>query len=70
MTDAPRPRSRPTPALLASLREGKSTLHGQRASMTLREKVALVLELQRVCLPLIKRHRRLAPWEQPWSVTP
>jgi hypothetical protein len=70
MTDGPRHRSRPTPALLASLRKGKSALHGQRASMTLREKVTLVLELQRVCLPLIKQRRQLAPWEHPWSITP
>ena len=38
--------------------------------MTLREKVAMVLELQRLCLPLLERRRQLAPWEKVWSVTP
>ena len=70
MSDESRPRPRPTRALLASLRKGKSELHGQRMSMPLREKIELVLELQRVCLPLIKRQRPLAPWERPWSITP
>ena len=70
MTDASRPRPRPAPALLASLRKGKSSLHRQRASMSLREKVELVLELQRACLPLLEKQRRLAPWERPWPITP
>ncbi len=69
MTDGSRPRPRPTPALLASLRKGKAALHGQRANLSLRGKVELVLELQRVCLPLIERQRRLAPWERPWQIT-
>ncbi len=70
MSEGPRPRPRPAPALMASLRKGKSALHSQRASMSLREKVELVLELQRVCIPLIRKQRRLAPWEHPWSITP
>lgn len=55
---------------MASLRNGKSALHRQRACMSLREKVAMVLELQRLCLPLLERQRRRAPWERPWSITP
>ena len=70
MNERPRFRARPTPALLASLRTGKALLHEERAHMTLREKVAMVLELQRLCLPLLERRRQLAPWEKLWSVTP
>jgi hypothetical protein len=38
--------------------------------LALREKVQIVLEMQRVCLPLIARRRRLAEWERPWAITP
>ena len=55
---------------MASLREGKTALHRQRAHLPLRDKVRVVLELQRICLPLIEHQRPLAPWEHPWSVTP
>jgi hypothetical protein len=55
---------------MAALRAGKSALHQQRAQMALREKVQVVLELQRLCLPLIERQRRLAAWERPWTITP
>lgn len=69
---APTSRSRPlaSPELLAVLRAGKAALHRQRENLDLREKVRMVLELQRLCFPLIKRHRRLAEWERPWAITP
>lgn len=70
MSDGPRPRPRPAPALMVSLRKGKSALHERHASLSLPEKVRMVLELQRVCLPLIEQQRRLAPWERPWPITP
>jgi hypothetical protein len=38
--------------------------------MSLKEKVAMVLKLQRIYLPLLKRHRPLASWERPWDVKP
>ena len=43
---------------------------GSGKSLDLHEKVQIVLEMQRICLPLIVRHRRLAEWERPWAVTP
>ncbi len=63
-------RSRPTPKLLRSLRKGKAELHARRSSMSLQEKVAIVLKLQQIYLPLLKRRRPLAPWEYPWNVEP
>jgi hypothetical protein len=56
--------------LLDSLREGKAALRRQRETADLREKIRIVLELQRLCLPLIARQRRLAEWERPWAITP
>lgn len=65
-----RRRPRASQELLDSLREGKATLRQQRETADLREKIRIVLELQRLCLPLIARQRRLAEWERPWAITP
>lgn len=63
-------RTRPTAELLDRLRRGKAELRSRRTQMPLKEKVAMVLKLQRIYLPLLKRHRPLAPWERPWDVEP
>lgn len=63
-------RSRPTPELMSRLYRAKAELHAQRARMPLNEKVAIVLELQRIHLPLLERRRPLKPWERPWDVEP
>jgi hypothetical protein len=65
-----RRRTRPTPELLSRLHQAKAELHARRAQLPLKEKVAIVLQLQRICLPLLARHRPLAPWERPWDVEP
>lgn len=63
-------RSRPAPELMSRLHQGKAELHAQRTRMSLKEKVAMVLELQRIHLPLLERQRPLKPWERPWDVEP
>jgi hypothetical protein len=65
-----RHRARPTPELMSRLRHAKAVLHARRTSMSLKEKVAIVLELQHIYLPLLKRRRPPAPWERPWDVEP
>ena len=50
--------------------EAKVSWHRRQARLPLREKVRILLELQRQDLPLIQRRRPLRPWEQPWSVMP
>jgi hypothetical protein len=55
---------------MEALRAGKLALHRQRETLGLPEKVRLVLELQRLCLPLIQRRRRMAAWERPWPIAP
>ena len=65
-----RKRPKVSPELLKTLHEGKAKLHRERERLDLREKVRILLELQRICLPLIERRRALAEWERPWSVTP
>jgi hypothetical protein len=44
--------------------------HRSQANLPLKEKVRILLELQRQDYPLLRRHRRLAWWEKPWSVEP
>lgn len=63
-------RARPTQELLNTLHESKSALHRDRRSVPLREKVRILLELQRAVLPMIARRRPLRPWERPWDIDP
>ena len=70
MTDARPDRARPSRELMKSLREAKAELHQQRERLNLPEKLLLVLELQRIYLPLLKRLRPLRPWERPWQIEP
>ena len=55
---------------LAALLERKRAWHRDAAARPLREKVRVLLELQRQELPLVARHRPLRPWERPWDITP
>ncbi len=54
----------------ADLLERKRAWHREQATAPLKEKVRILLELQRQDLPLIARQRPLRPWERPWDVTP
>jgi len=60
----------PPAELLLSLRNGKAALHARHSALPLRDKVRLVIELQRIVLPLIERQRALQWWERPWSIEP
>jgi hypothetical protein len=44
--------------------------HRRQASLPLREKVRILLELQRQELPLLRKQRALRPWERPWPIEP
>ena len=50
--------------------ETKRAWHRRQARLPLREKVRILLELQRQDLPLIRRHRVPRPWERPWPIRP
>lgn len=56
--------------LLERLWGGKAALHRRHADLPLPEKVRMVMELQRMMLPLIARQRPLRSWEQPWEIEP
>lgn len=55
---------------MRQLWKGKAALHRRHASLPLPEKVRLVMELQRIVLPLIARQRPLRSWERPWEIEP
>jgi hypothetical protein len=50
--------------------EAKAEWHRAQACLPVKEKVRILLELQRQDLPLIARRRPLRSWEKPWPVTP
>jgi hypothetical protein len=50
--------------------QSKASWHRTQALLPIREKVRILLELQRQDLPLIQRHRSLRAWEKPWPIEP
>ncbi len=48
----------------------KAEWHRRQARLPLKEKVRILLELQRQDYPLLRRHRRMEWWEEPWSIEP
>lgn len=60
----------PLPESIRRLYESKAEWHRVQARMPVREKVRILLELQRQDLPLIRRHRALRSWERPWEIEP
>lgn len=58
------------PEKVKDLLQRKRAWHRAQAAAPLREKVRVLLELQKQDLPLIARQRPLRPWERPWDVTP
>jgi hypothetical protein len=53
---------------VAVLFRAKAEWHRQQASLPVKEKVRILLELQRQDYPLLKRHRPLEWWEEPWAI--
>ena len=48
----------------------KAKWHREQAALPLKEKFRILLELQRLDLPLLARQRPLKPWERPWAIEP
>ncbi len=57
-------------AVHARLRAGKNELRSRRRNLSLPQKVAQVVDLQRAVLPLLRRRRALKAWEKVWTLTP
>jgi len=62
-------RPRPTPELLAALREGKRQLHKEQRELSLPEKVRQLIELQKIDFAMrIARGEKLESWQRPWDL--
>lgn len=61
---------KPEPAIPPELAESKGRWHRAQADLPVREKVRILLELQRQELPLLEKQRPLRPWEKPWPIEP
>jgi hypothetical protein len=48
----------------------KRDWHARQAQLPLKDKVRILLELQRQDLPLLRRLRPLRSWERPWEIDP
>ena len=48
----------------------KSAWHAESAALTPREKVEILLRLQREILPILGARRPLAAHEKPWAIRP
>lgn len=57
-------------ALSLTLAESKLAWHRAQAALPLKEKVRILLELQKQDLPLITKQRPLRSWERPWPIDP
>ena len=62
--------ARPSEELMEALFEAKRRWHDEQARLPIREKFRILLEMQRMYLPLIAAQRELKPWEKPWDVEP
>lgn len=61
----------PSPAALSpDLISSKAAWHRAQAALPIREKVRILLELQRQDLVLIRQRRPLRSWERPWPIEP
>lgn len=55
---------------LAKQHAAKAEWHRAQARLPIKEKVRILLEMQKQDLPLIARHRPLKWYEKPWEIEP
>ncbi|MEE8586455.1 MAG: hypothetical protein V3T83_16545 [Acidobacteriota bacterium] len=58
------------PAEMEKIFLAKAEWHRRQARLPVKEKVRILLELQKQDYPLLKRQRRLEWWERPWEIEP
>lgn len=50
--------------------EAKREWHRRQAQLPLKEKVRILLQMQRDDYPILKRRGVLKSWEKPWNILP
>jgi len=63
-------RARPSREQMEAVFRSKAEWHRRQALLPVKEKVRILLELQRQDRPLLERHRQLEWWEAPWPIEP
>ncbi len=63
-------RSKPPAEAIEEICRSKKVWHAFQCQLPIKEKVVILLKLQKQDLPLLKRHRRLEWWERPWRIEP
>ena len=48
----------------------KREWHRKQATLPMKEKVRILLEIQKAAFPLIAKRRKLESWEKPWEIEP
>ncbi len=54
----------------ARVHAGKRHWHQEQATLPYKEKMRLLLQMQRELLPIIAARRELKWWEKPWDIEP
>jgi hypothetical protein len=63
-------RARPAPGLVEAQKQAKARWRREMAARPPREKIALLLEMQRRLHPILQQRRTLHWWECPWDIEP
>lgn len=63
-------RARGTAELIAAQWQAKEAWHRQRASLPIREKIRLLLDMQQALFPILRQRGQLREWERPWAIEP
>ncbi len=48
----------------------KKEWHKEQAQLPIKEKMRIMLQMQKQALPLLAKHRPLKWWEKPWDIEP
>jgi hypothetical protein len=63
-------RARPSEELVRRQREAKARWRHEVARRPFREKVAMMLEMQKRLYPVLQKQRPMQSWQRPWSIDP
>lgn len=63
-------KARPSHELIERQRVAKERWRREMASRPFREKLAILLEMQKRLLPVLAQRRKLHWWERPWPIDP
>ncbi len=63
-------RARPSEELVRRQQEAKARWRHEVARRSFREKVAVMLEMQKRLYPVLEKRRAMQSWQRPWSIDP